>query len=83
MGHATTLLPIVLSIVHTTISQRGNELFYSLSISSNLSMKLTVVRSFIGGNLLITNHDFAYVRLVSLKSDTHFKLNRGLDMLKK
>ena len=47
------------------ISYRGNVLFYSLSISSKLVMKLTMGTSVIEGNLLRTKPDFIFVRLVS------------------
>ena len=40
-------------------------------------MNLTMGTSFCGGNLIITNCDFAFVRLGSLKTDINLILNRA------
>ena len=56
-------------IVMTIINERGNDLLYSLSISSNVFMKLTMGTFIMGGRLLRTKLDFVFARVVSLKSD--------------
>ena len=76
-GLATSLVLILIMI----ISHRKDDLLYSLSISSNWFMKLTMGMFLNGGNLLITKYDFALVG--SLKSDINKKFNRRSDTFTK
>ena len=66
----------VLMIAIMIISPLVNDL-YSLSISSNLFMKLTIGTPAISDKLLRQTFDFACVRLGTLKSDIN--LNRSSD----
>ena len=66
-------------IVIIIVSQRGNDLLYSLSVSPNFSIKLTMGTSIIGGNSLRMKLNCIFVMLFRSKSDINLKLNNGLD----
>ena len=49
-------------------------MLYLVLISSNLIMNLAVDIFHMGGNFLMMNFDFVFVRYVSLNSDINLKL---------
>ena len=61
----------------TVISQKGNDLFCLLSMSSTVCMKLTMGASVICGSLLRIKFDFCFFRFVNFKLDIIFKLRIG------
>ena len=65
-------------IVIMMMSQQGEDLFYSLSTSTSLFLKLTMCASVTGGSLLRMKSDFTSVMIVILDPDIILKLNNGL-----
>ena len=77
-GYATNVEQTVMTMV-----KQGNVLLYLLPISSRLNMKLTVGTSLIRGSLVRMKSDYAFVTLLSPKSDLILKLDKVSDELRK
>ena len=63
------------------MTNRRNDMLYSLSFLSSFYMKLTMDTSGVGGNLLRMKLDFTFVKLAGLKYDISLKLKYGPDRL--
>ena len=59
------------------ISKRANNSLHTLSISSNVCMKMIMGISAVGSYLLRIKLHFVFVRYVSFKIDISLKLNKG------